>query len=359
MVEVITSAMDKVLTIVIPTYNMEKYLRKCLDSLIIDNRELFGTLEVLVVIDGAKDSSSAIAHEYQEKAPAVFRVIDKENGNYGSCVNRGLKEATGKYIKILDADDTFDTCNFGEFLSFLKTQDVDCVISDMMQVGEEGECKSLCRFNLPQSSIFSLDEMGEKEWRRLWMHCVCYKTENLRKINYHQTEGISYTDQEWICLPMATSKRLSYFPHVVYKYLVGRAGQTISVDVWERNLWQEIEGLKTMINSHRSIADKYSLNTTYVDSRISTRAFAIYFAYFFKFKTNKNHDLVVSLDRFIKENSPVCYQQTQYVTIKKYFKFPIIKIWRKNYQDKSLLIIIYKGIYKILNNLVIFLKLFI
>ena len=347
--------MDKILTIVIPTYNMEKYLRKCLDSLIIDNRELFSTLEVLVIIDGAKDSSSTIAHEYQDKHPNVFRVIDKENGNYGSCVNRGLLEAKGKYIKVLDADDTFDTCNFGDFISFLKTQDVDCVISDMMQVDEDDECKLLCRFNLSQSSIFSLDEMGENEWRKLWMHCVCYKTENLRKINYRQTEGISYTDQEWICLPMATSKQLSYFPHVVYKYLVGREGQTISVDVWERNLWQEIEGMKKMISYHRSVVDNYSLNITYVNSRIVTRASAIYFAYFFKFKTNKNHDMVVSLDRLIKENSPICYQQTQCVTVRKYFKFPIVKIWRKNYNDKSLLIIIYKGICK---TLIKFFKLF-
>lgn len=350
--------MDKILSIVIPTYNMEKYLRKCLDSLIIDNQKLLSTLEVLVVIDGAKDSSSAIAHEYQDKYPNVFRVIDKENGNYGSCVNRGLKEATGKYIKILDSDDSFDTIMFGEFLSFVKSQDVDCIISDMMQVNENDDCKAVRRFNLPQSSSFSLNEMGENEWRKLWMHCVCYKTENLRKINYHQTEGISYTDQEWICLPMATSKKLAYFPHVVYKYLVGREGQTVNVDVWERNLWQEIEGLKTMISHHRSIADKYSLNAAYVDSRIATRAYAIYFAYFFKFKTHKNHDLVVSLDRFIKEKSPICYEKTQYIVFRKRFKFPIIKVWREHYQDKSFLIIIYKCIYKSLVKLIKFLKLF-
>ena len=117
----------------------------------------------------------------------------------------------------------------------------------------------------------------------------------------------------------------------------------------------EIEGMKKMIFYHRSVADNYSLNITYVNSRIVTRASAIYFAYFFKFKTNKNHDMVVSLDRFIKENSPICYQQTQCVTIRKYFKFPIVKIWRKNYNDKSLLIIIYKGICK---TLIKFFKLF-
>ena len=103
---------EKLLTLVIPTYNMEKYLEKCLDSLLVSDNEMLKTLEVLIVIDGAKDGSSAIGHRYQDLYPDTFRVIDKENGNYGSCINRGLKEATGTFIKILDADDWFDTKNF-------------------------------------------------------------------------------------------------------------------------------------------------------------------------------------------------------------------------------------------------------
>lgn len=83
---------------------MEKYLRRCLNSLIIDE-EGMKQLEVLVINDGSKDSSSQIAHEYQNKYPDTYRVIDKENGNYGSCVNKGIVKATGKYFKILDADD--------------------------------------------------------------------------------------------------------------------------------------------------------------------------------------------------------------------------------------------------------------
>ena len=110
--------MNKILTIIIPTYNMEKYLRRCLDSLIIDEEEM-KQLEVLVINDGSKDSSSQIAHEYQDKYPDTFRVIDKENGNYGSCINRGLKEATRKYVKVLDADDSFDTKNFAKLLNVL------------------------------------------------------------------------------------------------------------------------------------------------------------------------------------------------------------------------------------------------
>ena len=85
---------------------MEPYLRHCLDSLIIDKG--MDELEVFVINDGSKDRSSKIAREYQDKYPNTFYVIDKVNGNYGSCINRGLKEATGKYIKVLDADDCFN-----------------------------------------------------------------------------------------------------------------------------------------------------------------------------------------------------------------------------------------------------------
>ena len=72
--------MEKILTIVIPTYNMQDYLHRCLDSLIVPEEQM-KHLEVLVVNDGSKDNSSAIAHEYQNKYPDTFRVIDKDNGH--------------------------------------------------------------------------------------------------------------------------------------------------------------------------------------------------------------------------------------------------------------------------------------
>ena len=78
--------MTKLLSIIIPTYNMQKYLRHCLDSLLVSD-EMMDQLEVLVINDGSKDNSSKIAHEYETKYPNTFRVVDKENGNYGSCVN--------------------------------------------------------------------------------------------------------------------------------------------------------------------------------------------------------------------------------------------------------------------------------
>ena len=88
----------KTLSIIVPSYNMEAYLPKCLGSLVVAP-ELMETLEVLVVNDGSKDRTSEGAPGFEAKYPGMFRVIDKANGNYGSCINRGLAEATGFYVK--------------------------------------------------------------------------------------------------------------------------------------------------------------------------------------------------------------------------------------------------------------------
>ena len=227
--------MNKLLTIVIPTYNMQNYLHRCLDSLLLPDKQM-EQLEVLVVNDGSKDNSSAIAHEYEANYPNTFCVIDKENGNYGSCVNRGLKEATGKYIKVLDADDWFDTMNFEKYLRFLDTTDVDLVLSDFDNVSEDGTVQKTHSYNIPEGQ-WRISELGDALYD-MWMHAVTYRRAIFEGLNYHQTEGISYTDQEWIFLPMSRVKSLCGYPHVVYKYLVGREGQTVDPKVFAKNISQ-------------------------------------------------------------------------------------------------------------------------
>ena len=334
--------MGKILTVIIPTYNMEKYLRKCLESLIIEDADLLSTLEVLVVNDGSKDSSSLIAHEFQNRYPNVFRVVDKENGNYGSCVNRGLEEATGKYIKVLDADDTFDTENFSHFLSFLGKNDVDCVMSDMIQVDGLGMCKKLCRYNLPEARILTLEELGDEAYH-LYMHCVCYKTERLRALDYHQTEGISYTDQEWICLPMAVSRSVVYFPKVIYRYLVGRDGQTIDLAVWERNFWMEIEGTKVMMKYRDASHGMLEPNQNFIDLRIKTRMRTIYATYLMKFSSLSNEDLVRDIDRRLLSYDSKMYNELSAFLPMKRIPIPIIKLWRNKHLGW---IPLYRMIYK-------------
>ena len=159
--------LHKTLTVVVPTYNMEKYLRRCLDSLIV-GEEGMAQLEVLVVNDGSKDSSSAIAHEYEARYADTFRVIDKENGHYGSCVNRGVEEARGRYIKILDADDCYDNAEFEKYVDTIKTVDVDMVLNDYAFIRPDGEIAGIRRYNYRGGNSNSIRVASRKCRCMLW-----------------------------------------------------------------------------------------------------------------------------------------------------------------------------------------------
>ena len=327
--------MSKILTIVIPTYNMERYLERCLSSLI-TSQELMSLFEVLVINDGSKDRSSEIAHSYQEKYPETFRVIDKENGNYGSCINRGLKEAEGKYIKTLDADDWFDTKNFEEFLKALTLLDVDCVISDMQKVDDHGNLIEEVRYSLPTKHEFSLSYMIKHcICEFLWMHCVAYRTENLRAIHYHQSEGMSYTDQEWLYLPMTTCKSICYLPKVVYKYLVGRDGQTMDPAVFKKSFRQEIKGTMIMATelSHQKNTDNDVFE--YLKRRVFARCNKDYGMFFLEFQMDTCYDEMVELDGLLHTHALSVYEELEKLYRFEPFRYHFVKKWReKGYPRK-------------------------
>ncbi|MDO4443850.1 MAG: glycosyltransferase, partial [Slackia sp.] len=96
-----TSCPTPSISILIPIYNVEKYLRQCLDSL---QAQTFSDFEAICLNDGSTDSSSAIAHEYAQADPR-FRVVDKTNSGYGATMNVGLDQARGTFIGILESDD--------------------------------------------------------------------------------------------------------------------------------------------------------------------------------------------------------------------------------------------------------------
>ena len=210
----------KLLSIIIPTYNMEPYLRHCLDSLIIDKG--MDELEVFVINDGSKDRSSKIAREYQDKYPNTFYVIDKVNGNYGSCINRGLKEATGKYIKVLDADDCFNARALQDVIQRLMNIDTDVILTNYVIVRNE---KTESFFlNYADGQVVNIDSDVVEYFS---MHNVIYKRSLLKNMDYIQTEGISYTDQEWIFYPMLKADSAVFFNLSLYRYTLGREGQTM------------------------------------------------------------------------------------------------------------------------------------
>ena len=92
---------DKLLTIIVPAYNVENYIRRCLGSLVTAGNDT----EIIVVNDGSSDNTENIANEYAALYPEIVRVISKQNGGHGSAINTGLQNTKGKYFYTVDADD--------------------------------------------------------------------------------------------------------------------------------------------------------------------------------------------------------------------------------------------------------------
>ena len=228
--------MEKLLTIVIPAYNMEKYLHRCLDSIITE--KVMDKVQVLVVNDGSKDRTSEIAHEYEAKYPHYIHVIDKENGNYGSCMNAGLAAAKGKYFRSLDADDWFDTNNYEKFVDELERTDADLILCQRVELFKD-RTKEIF---FDKDVIINKDIPATKE---LWnnrsileqyqVQSICFKASVIRLSGFSWSEGIFYTDTEFDYWPLRYVKSVRFLPLSVYQYDRARDGQSTAADVVNKN----------------------------------------------------------------------------------------------------------------------------
>lgn len=294
--------MYKTLSIIIPTYNMETLLPRCLDSLLI--KENLDKLEVWVVNDGSKDRSSEIAHQYEAKYPGIFNVIDKPNGNYGSCINAALPKCTGKYVKILDSDDYFLTDNFAGMVCKMQEVDVDLFLSNVKSFGTIERTD-----NVPRTASGEVLPISGFKAKYLAMHQIAYRTELLKNIGYKQTEGISYTDTEWDYFPMFHVQNFYYMNEVVYMYFNGRAGQTMAPDVIARNTSQFETIMRRMLNHYDSF-DKSCLKPemlTYLDFRNWAICSHVYRGYVLHNPSNANFKKVKAIDDDIRTSNHTLY----------------------------------------------------
>jgi len=114
-------------SVIVPFYNVEKYIEKCLYSLV---NQTLDEIEIILVNDGSKDNSYKIAKEFQEKYPSKIRYYEKTNGGLGEARNFGINYATGEYIAFLDSDDYVETVMYEEMYNQAKKQNADMVECD-------------------------------------------------------------------------------------------------------------------------------------------------------------------------------------------------------------------------------------
>lgn len=233
--------MEKILTVVVPTYNAEKYLRDNLESFEIP--ELMQDIEILIVNDGSTDHSLEIAREYTERYPDTYRVITKENGGHGSGINCGIEHAQGTYFKVVDADDWVEKTAFISLVKTLKTSDADVVYSGFLWTYDNGEAdktkfQTKAEIEIPFEGVkyqktYQFDDIADRLYMK--MHNMTIRTEILREHQIHIDEHCYYVDTEYILYPIPYVKTISFVDAFVYYYRLGREGQSVGLEKMQKN----------------------------------------------------------------------------------------------------------------------------
>lgn len=221
--------MNELITIIVPVYNVEKYLSKCLDSLI--NQD-YDNYEILVINDGSPYNEQAIIDEYQAKYPNVIRSIKKENGGYGSVLQLGIKEAKGDYILVCDSDDYLEPdCISTLYMSLVSTNsDISIGAKNLVYMEDNGKEYDKS-FNKDYGLLSNGDvyEKGDNRFNIFYFvepspHSKLYKKELLLDIMF--PTKISFTDNILYFCALVKANRVTYSSKALSNYLVNREGNT-------------------------------------------------------------------------------------------------------------------------------------
>ncbi|WP_026518085.1 glycosyltransferase family 2 protein [Butyrivibrio sp. MC2021] len=224
-------------SVVIPVYNTEKYLRRCMDALLsqtIDKKNL----ELVVVNDGSTDSSPEILAEYQEKFPDIVKVYNKTNGGQATARNLGIQKATGEYIGFADSDDYVDPTLFKKLYDKAKQENADlceCHYHSMLeQNGTGADGLPLYKEIGTRGTICAHEDVKElflnpqvSPWNKL------YRREILINNNITFPEGMIYEDTAFYIKTLPFIKKHAYVDEKLVYYCV-RANSTMTGNLGRR-----------------------------------------------------------------------------------------------------------------------------
>ena len=242
----------KLLSIGIPSYNSEGFMRKCIESLLPGGEEV----EIIIVNDGSKDGTAAIADEYAAKYPTIVKAVHQENGGHGEAVNAGLRNATGLYYKVVDSD---DWVNEEAYLAILKKlaelvksgEMVDMFISNYVYEKEGKKRKKVMQYRtaFPTDQVFTWDDVKFLHvGQYILMHSVIYRTQMLKDCGLELPKHTFYVDNVYVYHPLPYVKKLYYMDVNFYRYYIGREGQSVQEQIMIGRIDQQIRVNKILID---------------------------------------------------------------------------------------------------------------
>lgn len=246
------------ISVIIPVYNVEKYLKQCLDSIV---NQTYKNLEIIIVNDGTKDNSMKIVEEYL--SDSRVKVINKENGGISSARNRGIEEATGEYISFVDSDDFIDLNLYNTIIKEMSPREQIYIFNynrykEKINYLESNVLNFKKMKKVPQNLLFRT--INGECWNKI------YKTSFIKENNLRFPEGMIYEDVFWEIDTLHFVKKVKLIDFAGYTYRCDREGSIVNTFRLEKekitcqNLIKKVDYfLKENIDILKEI-QKYRLN---------------------------------------------------------------------------------------------------
>lgn len=242
----------KLLSIAIPSYNSERYLANCIESLLPGGEDV----EILIINDGSTDATAAIADEYAAKYPTIVKAVHKQNGGHGSAVNMGIDKATGLYFKVVDSDDWVKKEAYLKILDVLRElaggeKALDMLISNFVYEKEGEKRKKVMHYRhiLPEGQMFGWEDVKRfHKGHYILMHSVIFRTKLLRECGIRLPEHTFYVDNLYVFEPLVYVRNMYYLDENFYRYYIGREDQSVNESVMISRIDQQIKVNKLMID---------------------------------------------------------------------------------------------------------------
>lgn len=241
------------LSIIVPVYNIEKYLDKCLNSLV---NQTLDNYEVIIINDGATDKSFEIIDKYKNKYPNLIKAYTKENGGLSSARNYGIQKATGKYIAFLDGDDYVCNDTYKKLYDEISSKNLDMVICDLFYTYENNKktFKVSNKKSLKNNKLF-LTNVYPVVWNKI------YKTEIIKKFEFKK--GILFEDVEFIHRVLPYIKSIGYIKEPLINYVQREGSITYK---FNNKIWDYFGNLESIITFYKkeNIYDEYKEEITFI-----------------------------------------------------------------------------------------------
>ena len=221
------------LSIIIPVYNVEKYISRCLDSIFrlgLQEQEY----EVICVDDCSTDSSSAIIDEYVASHPNLIHLFHKNNKKQGGARNTGINYSKGEYIVFVDADDFLPTVDYETLLDYMDNNQLELLIGSANILKKDGTVLRWGNAPLSESRIMTGPELFIEEYINRIAYGVVwigvYKSSLVKRIKPFR-ENVPYEDTDWTMQCAYDSIRVQFKPILLYYYVENVSSTTKALSI--------------------------------------------------------------------------------------------------------------------------------